>query len=460
MGRVRGIGELGGTVEYLYWSSRRVGRFLEDNNLVVQPVTRTITTPSLSWLPTFSRSTTSAGSLHPQVAKIIESSLGQIAVTRFNAPGPIKYAKGTGTVVFGPFKTWLVKPTRQPAVMFTVADYDRRNRGSVAVCLFGSMDNFPEYVQSAGPGFGGGQFAEAWVSSSAPAVYNFIASHGTRLDDPYYMPEDMAVEALKIAYEQGLFGADTDEELGINEPWKRAFTYGDAREAQWLAQIYLDVDLLTTDDGLRYGFRRVLVGAPLWIRTPDPRAIRLYATSDNIEVAAPRRIRTKQAVTKAIASPQSSTDDLGEASHVTYPQSDHREPQEVPVDSPGQTVTIPFHIYRLLLGGFAANMASWAAEQVEVDAEHRLLHLGDPFGTAFAWVWSYDKDEAMIMLADYLAALRASEPLIGEIDPPIRLDEVLRALRLALPSRFNDYDEVVTMARLKVRKYYGADPNA
>ena len=103
-------------------------------------------------------------------------------------------------------------------------------------------------------------------------------------------------------------------------------------------------------------------------------------------------------------------------------------------------------------------MAEWAAEQVEVDAEHRLFHLGDPFGTAFAWVWSYDKDEAMIMLADYLAALRGS--LTEEIDPPIRLDEVLRALRLALPSRFNDYDEVVTMARLKVRKYYGADPNA
>ena len=130
------------------------------------------------------------------------------------------------------------------------------------------------------------------------------------------------------------------------------------------------------------------------------------------------------------------------------------------MNSPGPTVTIPFHIYRVLLGGFTANMASWAAEQVEVDAEHRLLHLGDPFGTAFAWVWSYDKDEAMIMLADYLAALRGSEPLIGEIDPPIRLDEVLRALRLALPSRFNDYDEVVTMASLKVRKYYGADPNA
>jgi hypothetical protein len=117
-------------------------------------------------------------------------------------------------------------------------------------------------------------------------------------------------------------------------------------------------------------------------------------------------------------------------------------------------------VYRLLKGGFTAHMAAWAAEQVRVDAKNRILHLGDPFGTAFAWVWSYDKDEAMIMLADYLAALRGSEPLVGATDPPIRLDEVLRALRPALPSRFSDYDEVVKMARLKVRKYYGADPNA
>ena len=53
---VRGMGELGGTVEYLYWSTRKTNRFLEDNDLVVRAVTRTVTSPSLSWLPTFSKS--------------------------------------------------------------------------------------------------------------------------------------------------------------------------------------------------------------------------------------------------------------------------------------------------------------------------------------------------------------------------------------------------------------------
>jgi hypothetical protein len=289
------MGELGGTVEYLYWSSRRTSRFLEDNNLVVQPVTRTISSPPLRWLPTFSRSATSSGSFRPQVAKRIERALGQIAVTRFNAPGPIMYAKGMSTVVFGEFITWLVQPERQPAVMFTAVDYGRRDQKSVAICLYGSMDNFPEYVQSAGPGYDGGPLWEGWVSSSAPAIYNFIKSHGNQFDRPF-TPEFMAVEALKVADGQGIYKAVQDSELGTYKPWQRAFTYGDARRAEWLAQIYLDVDLQTTNDGSADGFHRVLIGAPLWIRTPNPRSIRLYATSNDPRVVADRKSQANRGV--------------------------------------------------------------------------------------------------------------------------------------------------------------------
>ena len=168
------MGELGGTVEYLYWSTRRTSRFIEDNGLSVQPVTQTFTSPSFGWLPTFSRSKTSASGVRPQIAKEIEGALGQIAVSRFNAPGPIQYAKGTSVVVFSEFMHVSSQREDRPTVIFTVVDHSRRDRGSVAVCLFGSMDNFPEYVQSAGPGYAD----EGWVSSSAPAVYNFLKSHG------------------------------------------------------------------------------------------------------------------------------------------------------------------------------------------------------------------------------------------------------------------------------------------
>jgi hypothetical protein len=86
---------------------------------------------------------------------------------------------------------------------------------------------------------------------------------------------------------------------GTAQPWQRAFTYGDVPKAQWLAEIYVDVDLLATDYGRVDGFRRILVGAPLWIRTPDLRAIRLYATSDDPDVVSDRQIQAKPGGTKA-----------------------------------------------------------------------------------------------------------------------------------------------------------------
>ena len=446
------MAELGGTVEYLYWSSRRTSRFVEDNNVTVQQVTRTITSPALKLLPTFSRSTTSTGNLRPQIAKAIEGALGQQIVTRFNAPGPIRYAKGSSTVVFGEFVTWLVKPERQPALMFTVGDYDRKDRGSVAICLFGSMDNFPEYVQSVGPGFSD----EGWVSSSAPAIYNFLSSHGRQIDDPLDR-EALARDALKTADGQGLCRDFNSESTtyGIDEPWQRAFTYGDASKAEWLAQIYLDVDLLMTDNGREDGFRRVLVGAPLWIRTPSPRAIRLYATSDDLSVVEGRRFRARQeAIADEIVADRSLSNREGDDLRSTATLGGADEQTEEPVEP---TITMPYSVYGPLKGGFITRWADWAAQQVKGNAEDRIEHVGDLFGRVFAWVWSRDRDQAMIVLADYLARLREGHP---EIEPPIRLDEILEGLRLALPFGFDDYSEVVTMARREVRKYYGADPNA
>jgi hypothetical protein len=276
------MGELGGPTEYLYWSSRRTGRFMEDNGLTPNSVTNTISTPSFSWLPTFSRSSSKTSGTRPAIAKTIERSLGKVAVTSFGAPGPIRYAKGTSTIVFGRFMTWGMKkrPSRRPAVMFTSMGYDRRDRDSVAICLFGSMDNFPEYVQSAGPGYAD----EGWVSSSAPAVYNFLKSHGKEYGWPCETPEEMASDALRIADGQGIYLPFEECDLGTVKPWKRSFTYGDSNKAQWLAQIYLDVDLVAGGRDREDGFRRILVGAPLWIRTPAPHPVRLYAETDDPEV--------------------------------------------------------------------------------------------------------------------------------------------------------------------------------
>ena len=46
------MGELGGTVTYFYWSDRRTDKFLQDNNMQLPSTTRTMSTPTLRWLPT------------------------------------------------------------------------------------------------------------------------------------------------------------------------------------------------------------------------------------------------------------------------------------------------------------------------------------------------------------------------------------------------------------------------
>ena len=86
--------------------------------------------------------------------------------------------------------------------------------------------------------------------------------------------EEIALAALQVAESQGMRGPTVDPPL---KGWRRGFTYGDIQgTAEWLAEIYLDIDLLSTSYGRIHGFRRIIVGAPLWIRTPRLRAIRVY----------------------------------------------------------------------------------------------------------------------------------------------------------------------------------------
>jgi hypothetical protein len=87
-------------------------------------------------------------------------------------------------------------------------------------------------------------------------------------------------------------------------------------------------------------------------------------------------------------------------------------------------------------------------------------HLGDPFGRVLAWAWETDQDEAMVLLAGYLAGLRDHHPLAGTVSPRISLEEVLGALRLALPDGFGDYEALTAKARRDVQDYYGPDPDA
>ena len=437
------MGELGGVTRYLYWSSRRTERFLNDNNIPIPQLTTAISSPAISWLPTFSRAVVDLGNRRPLIAKKIETALGQVAVNRFDGPSEITYAKGISPVVFGEFRSWnnLEDQVRQPALMFTAVDYDRKYPQSVAVCLFGSMDNFPEYVQSAGSGYDGGPLREGWVSSSAPAVYDFIKSRGKQFDGMYYTAELMAEQALTIATQQGMLGSGGDDfRMGFHRAWERSYTYGEALNSQWLAQIYLDVDIYDSFAREGIGFRRILVGAPLWIRTPSPQAITLYANTDIAELRARakplakrRRVRAHQSQAPVVA------------------------PDATTRNQSGGGVEIPSSIYRTLRAGFVSSTARSIVSYMSGNPPE-INDLGSAFGRIFVWVWRNDKDDAMLLLSDLLGAIQDAQEAAGQ-DRLARLDDILRALPICLPEDFDDYRDLVSMARKEVQAYFGEDPN-
>ena len=156
------------------------------------------------------------------------------------------------------------------------------------------MDNFLGRIQSAGPGFDSG-----WTCSNAPRVFQFLQAQCKSTDSRLTIDE-LAVEALMIAAGQGAshhFTSPDDDPRGLDRPWRRAFTYGDLeRDAEWLAKIYCDVDLTElpcTGYDRYWGFRRVLIGAPFWIRTPNPQALRLYGLQPPESLPPPSRTRPR-----------------------------------------------------------------------------------------------------------------------------------------------------------------------
>jgi hypothetical protein len=266
------VGELGGSVTYLYWSERRVERILSDNGLQFPVRSTKVSSPSVYTLaPTVEYTSNGRTPQRSSIAELVERSLGQAVISNYDSdPGP-RYAKGVGTLVFGEFINDFEdhrKDINRRALIFSSCDYGDSDKDSVAICLFGSMDNFADYVQSSGiPSESG------WTSSAAPSVLDFLAGKWTdAVDEP--SREEIAIEALKIADSQGMTG-------GMREPplkgWRRSFTYGDIQSiAEWFAEIYLDVDLISSGMGRVDGFRRIVVGAPIWVRTPRLRAVRLY----------------------------------------------------------------------------------------------------------------------------------------------------------------------------------------
>jgi hypothetical protein len=254
------MGVHGGIQRYLYWSDRRVRSVLEDQGVrILEKRQRKIATPNLrSFLPTAEWTSETSAATRPELAAKVEAVFGQEAVFDLGSPAPITFAKGTGTVVFGEF----AGGRSSLALMYTSQSNPDGTR--VAVCLFGSLENYADFVVAAGA-----PSKTGWTSSAAAGIWRFLAEEGRVTPSNWETEEYMAREAVNLALRQGT--------RGRTAPQDRGYVYGDVIDTgEWFAEIFLDYDMTSTDSGPADGHHRVLLGAPLWLRTASPSEIDLY----------------------------------------------------------------------------------------------------------------------------------------------------------------------------------------
>lgn len=128
------------------------------------------------------------------------------------------------------------------------------------------------------------------------------------------------------------------------------------------------------------------------------------------------------------------------------------------------TVVVPQSVLDSLLAAAVAGAAGFVLSTLKhngTTGQPRLVHPGDGFGRIMAWLWSQDRDRAMLLLADYLGELRQHQYLAAQITPPITLTEVLEGLPLAwpsTPSAEKDCAELADYARVQVPRYHATTP--
>ncbi|GIE33513.1 hypothetical protein Ait01nite_065580 [Actinoplanes italicus] len=271
--------ERGEIIRYAYWSERRVKALALDLEIDLEPRQKTkFTLFKLPFISTSLDLERAPRTLYRnEVSALIERAVGDLAVEDFVTPPKVQFAKGTGAVQFSHF----ISPQRDRVVL-TVRT--KASDGTdVVVCLFGSKDNLPGFVGSDDPSPGG------WSSSAMWSIEHWLAGRCAESGLPHDDAESISVEALKIATEQG---NNPDFKDNPDKPWTRGYTFGDAPEAEWFAEIYSDVVLDQDRWSLDDPVDRILVGAPVWVRTPKTRFRRfrdLRRGFNQQAIEAPRR---------------------------------------------------------------------------------------------------------------------------------------------------------------------------
>ena len=249
------MGEHGESIRYAYWSDRRVESVAEDEGIDLDSRWKTkITVFRLPWISTgFDLERENRNLRRTQKADRIERALGDLCVSDFVTPPQVKYARGTGLVEFSRFIC------NDPDRVVLNARVHSSDGSRAIVCLFGSRENVAGFVGATD------RQAEGWTSSAMWSVSDWLATRCQTNNSQWDDAESISVEAMKIATTQGI---NREFQANPDQPWTRGFTFADAADSEWFAEIYSDVIL----DRSRWAeldqpVDRILIGAPLWIRT-------------------------------------------------------------------------------------------------------------------------------------------------------------------------------------------------
>jgi hypothetical protein len=250
-----------GIRRYAYWSDRRIRQIAVDNDITLERRLRWTSKIKVPFIGELEIGQEGRTLRRNEIARRIDEVIGELAVADFVTPPPVRFAKGIGRISFSQFVG--ISTVNEGIVAHT--SVSSSNGCRVEVCIFGSVDNMDGYAGAYD------RTTSGWVSSAAPAIFAFLESRGTSNRSQWDDPESIAVEALKIATEQG---AAQDSEDG--KPWTRGFTLSHADGSEWFAEIYADVELDKSRWDLDKAVDRIIIGAPLWIRTPGAQSVTRY----------------------------------------------------------------------------------------------------------------------------------------------------------------------------------------
>ncbi|WP_329350210.1 hypothetical protein OG226_26360 [Streptomyces sp. NBC_01261] len=267
---------------YLYWSERRVAEVASDNGIKLDGQPNWTLKAALQGIGVEVGNGNRGDLTRREKAGKIEKHIGAQAASALDKPPPARFAKGAGQIHIARF---LGGPERDKGAMFHIRTTSSAGQ-HIDLVLFGSMDNFPGRILRPADAPEAGWFSSAWH-----AVAELLESRGTRNTSQWDDPEQLSVEALNIALNQGSTGTEEEHE---DRPWTRGYTLAHTDDSEWFTQIYTDV-LLTESrwhlSGNMLGAQRIIVGAPVWIRTASPTSLIRYARLPDRPAGGTRRRR-------------------------------------------------------------------------------------------------------------------------------------------------------------------------